>query len=134
MVSFVVVGRLRKGPACCGSCGGARGVLGRGGDQHGSLPLWGVAADRARLVAPVCARWGGAEFGGPLVASAWLSASDGGRGGGAGVGVARCSSALGADPDRLRAGARGCDPGTGSLQCVSRLGAQRAYRLGEAAS
>jgi transposase len=29
---------------------------------------------------------------------------------------------------------RGCDPGAGSLQCVSGLGAQRAYRLGEAAS
>src|ERR1700760_3518248 len=103
MGSFVVVGRLRKGGACCGGWGGAGGGLGGGGVQGVSLPLWGVAAERARLVAPVCARWGGAEFGGPLVASAWLSAADGGRGGGAGVGVARCSSALGADPDRLRA-------------------------------
>jgi hypothetical protein len=56
---------------------GGAGSPGWGGDQCGCPPLWGVAADGACLVAPVCARWGGAESGGPLVASAPVSASDG---------------------------------------------------------
>jgi hypothetical protein len=66
---------------------GGAGGPGWGGDQRCCPAVRSFAADGVCLAAALCAGWGGAESGGPFVASAWVS-SDGAGSGGAGVGVA----------------------------------------------